>query len=210
MKFNQIKSDHSGFSLVEIMIAMVIAIISLGAIYSVFASVQKTSTSNEVNARVMQSLRTSIDLMESDIRMAGFDRFGVAGAGIEAATAINLRFTADRDLDGAIYTDSSLSDGLEERDLERITYFYDAPNNRLRQCLSEGTKDEWDTVAENVENFSFQYFDENNDLIAIPITDLSLIRFVEVSITVSQSAGISGDISRTITRRIYCRNLAMK
>jgi type II secretory pathway component PulJ len=172
------------------MIAMVIGILSLGAIYGVFASVQKTSTNNEVNARVMQSLRTSIDLMESDIRMAGLDRFGVAGAGIEAATAINLRFTADRDLDGAIYTDSSLSDGLEERDLERITYFFDATNNRLRQCLSEGTKDEWDTVAENVESFSFQYFDENNNLIAFPITDLSLIRFVEVFITISQSAGI--------------------
>lgn len=191
------------------MIAMAIAILSLGAIYSVFASVQKTSTNNEVNARVMQSLRNSIDLMESDIRMAGFDRFGVAAAGIEVATATNLRFTSDRNLDGVINA-ADLSDGLGEEDLERITYLYDGANNRLRQCLSEGSTNAWDTVAENVENFSFRYFDENNNLIAFPITDLALIRFIEVSITVSQAAGLSGDVSRTITRRIFCRNLAMK
>jgi type IV pilus assembly protein PilW len=111
MIHNPLKSSRSGFSLVELMIAMVIAIVSLGAIYGVFASVQKTSTSNEVTAGVMQSLRTSVDFMESDIRMAGLDRFGSAAAGIEVATATNLRFTADRNMNGTIDT-TDLSDGL--------------------------------------------------------------------------------------------------
>jgi type II secretion system protein J len=209
LKLYQLKRSHSGFTLIELMIAMAIAILSLGVIYKVFASVQKTSTNNEVNARVMQSLRTSIDLMESDIRMAGLDRFGAAAAGVEVATASNLRFTADRNMDGVINA-ADLSDGLQEQDLERITYSYDANNKRLRQCLSEGSTNAWDTVAENVENFSLKYFDADNILIPFPIIDNTLIRFVEVSITVSQPAGISGDLSRTITKRIYCRNMAMK
>jgi len=208
MIHNPLKSSRSGFSLVELMIAMVIAIVSLGAIYGVFASVQKTSTSNEVTARVMQSLRTSVDFMESDIRMAGLDRFGSAAAGIEVATATNLRFTADRNMNGTIDT-TDLSDGLQEVDLERITYFYDAANKRLRQCLSEGTTDEWDTVAENVENFSFIYFDANNNQIPFPILDNLLIRFIEVSISVRNPAGRADDVSRTITKRIFCRNLSM-
>jgi len=208
MIHNPLKSSRSGFSLVELMIAMVIAIVSLGAIYGVFASVQKTSTSNEVTARVMQSLRTSVDFMESDIRMAGLDRFGSAAAGIEVATATNLRFTADRNMNGTIDT-TDLLDALQQVDLERITYFYDAANKRLRQCLSEGTTDEWDTVAENVENFSFIYFDANNNQIPFPISDNLLIRFIEVSITVRNPAGRADDVSRTITKRIFCRNLSM-
>jgi prepilin-type N-terminal cleavage/methylation domain-containing protein len=213
MIHNTLKSSHSGFSVVELLIAMVIAGISLGAIYSVFASVQKTSTSNEVNARVMQSLRTCIGFMESDIRMAGLDRFGTAGAGIEVATATNLRLTADRSgpggiMDGTINT-ADLTDDLQEQDLERITYSYDAAGKRLRQCLSEGTTDAWETVAENVDNFGFRYFDANNNLIAFPILDNTLIRFVEVSITVQQPAGMAIPVSRTITKRIFCRNLAM-
>jgi len=208
MIHNPLKSSRSGFSLVELMIAMVIAIVSLGAIYGVFASVQKSSTSNEVTARVMQNLRTSIDFMESDIRMAGLDRFGTAAAGIEVATATNLRFTADRNMNGTIDT-TDLLDALQQVDLERITYFYDAANKRLRQCLSEGTTDEWDTVAENVENFSFIYFDANNNQIPFPISDNLLIRFIEVSITVRNPAGRADDVSRTITKRIFCRNLSM-
>ena len=208
MIHNPLKSSRSGFSLVELMIAMVIAIVSLGAIYGVFASVQKSSTSNEVTARVMQNLRTSVDFMESDIRMAGLDRFGTAAAGIEVATATNLRFTADRNMNGTIDT-TVLSGGLQEQDLERITYIYDAVNKRLRQCLSEGTANAWDTVAENVENFSFIYFDANNNQIPFPISDNLLIRFIEVSITVRNPAGRADDVSRTITKRIFCRNLSM-
>ena len=177
------KSRSSGFSLVELMVVMAIAAIAIGAIYGVFASVQKTSTSNEVVARVMQSLRTAVGVMESDIRMAGLDRFDTAGAGIEAAAATLLRFTADRNMDGAINT-ADVTDGVQEQDLERITYSYDGANRRLRQCLSEGTLGEtWDTVAENVQGFQLSYFDADDAALSLPIADLTLIRSVAVTMT---------------------------
>lgn len=200
-------SRSSGFSLMELMVVMAIAAIAIGAIYGVFASVQKTSTSNEVVARVMQSLRTAVGVMESDIRMAGLDRFDTAGAGIEAATATLLRFTADRNMDGAINT-ADVTDGVQEQDLERITYSYDGANRRLRQCLSEGTADAWETVADNVDNFNLQYFDENNNLLALPIVDTTIIRAVEVALTIRQTAGRADDVTRTITKQIFCRNLS--
>lgn len=197
-----------GFTLIELMIAMVIGLFALGSIYGVFAAVKRTSTSNEVSARVMQSLRTSIGFMESDIRMAGLDSTGAAAAGIESATATYLRFTADRNMDGAINT-ANVLDGIQEQDLERITYSYDAANNRLMQCLSEGTTNAWETVAENVEDLRFQYFDEDNNLLVFPIADNAMIRTVEVSITVQQPAGLAKDISRAVTKGIFCRNLSM-
>jgi prepilin-type N-terminal cleavage/methylation domain-containing protein len=142
MAATNLVGNKNGFTLIEFAVVIAIMSIVLGAIYSVFASTNRSTTNNEVIAEVMQNLRTSIDFMEQDIRMAGLDRFDSANAGVEAATAVNLRFTADRNMDG------TLNDNLE-----RITYSYDAANKRLRQCLWEGTLNDWQTVAENVTNF---------------------------------------------------------
>jgi type II secretion system protein J len=203
-----ILNNRRGFTLIELLMVIAISTLVLGAMYQVFASVQKTGTSNEVAARVMQSLRTSIGFLEQDIRMAGLDQTGTAGAGIEVATATESRFTSDRNMDGAINI-ADVSDGIQDQDLERITYSYDAANRRLRQCLSQGTTDSWDTVAEGVENFFFEYFDENNTLLSFPILDLSKIRTVAMSLTITQPAGIAGQLSRTATKRVFCRNLSM-
>lgn len=189
--------SKSGFTLIELVVVMAIMSIVLGAIYSVFAATNQSTTNNEVIAEVMQNLRSSIDFMEQDIRMAGLDRFGSANASIEAATAENLRFTADRNMDGA------LNDNIE-----RITYLYDAANNRLRQCLWEGTLNDWQTVAENVTNFQFFYLDEDDNLLAFPIANLSEIRTVVVSMSIQQSSGRSEPVERTINKRILCRNLS--
>ncbi|MDH3886240.1 MAG: prepilin-type N-terminal cleavage/methylation domain-containing protein [Desulfobacterales bacterium] len=188
--------SKSGFTLIELTVVIAIMSIVLGAIFSVFAATNRSATNNEVIAEVMQNLRISIDFMEQDIRMAGLDRFDSANAGIEAATATNLRFTADRNMDGA------LNDSIE-----RITYLYDAANNRLRQCLWEGTLNDWQTLAENVTNFQFSYLDADDNLLAFPIADLNQIRTVVVSISVEQPSGRSGPVERTINKRILCRNL---
>lgn len=196
MAATNLLENKKGFTLIELTVVIAIMSIVLGAIYSVFAATNRSTTNNEVIAEVMQNLRTSIDFMEQDIRMAGLDRFGSANAGIEAATATNLRFTADRNMDDV------LNDNIE-----RITYFYDAANNRLRQCLWEGTLDDWQTVAENVTNFQFSYMDADDNLLAFPIADLSEIRTVVVSMSIEQPAGRSEPVKRTINKRILCRNL---
>jgi type II secretory pathway component PulJ len=190
------------------MVAIAFFAIAVGALFAVFSSVQRTSTSNEVTARVMQSLRTAVGVMESDIRMAGLDRFGTAGAGIEAATATMLRFTADRNMDGTINTADVSDNSIDDQDLERITYAYDPANRRLRQCLSEGTTDAWETVSDNVDNLTFQYVDTNDNPLPSPVADTTAIRAVELSLTIRQTAGRADDVTRTITKQILCRNLS--
>ena len=76
-----------GFTLAEVIIALGIMSILLVAIYGVSAAASRSATKNEVAAEVMQNLRTSMDFMEQDIRMAGLDRFGLAGAGIARLSA---------------------------------------------------------------------------------------------------------------------------
>jgi len=199
---------QSGFALVELLIALAIASVALAAVFSVYWSVTKSSTSNEVTAEVLQNLRTSVVILEQDLRMAGLDRFGTASSGIESATATSIRFTADRNMDGTINV-ADLSDGIQEVDLERITYSYDAANKRLRQCLSEGTTGEsWDTVAENVTGFQLAYFDSNDAALAVPVVDSTLIRSATLSMAVTEPAGFNRTVSRTLTKRILCRNLS--
>jgi hypothetical protein len=146
--------------------------------------------------------------MEQDIRMAGLDRLGSANAGIVNADATSLEFTADRDVDGIIDV-ADLTNGILNEDLERITYTYDAANQRLMQCLYETTGENWDTVAENVDSFQFRYLDGDDNLLTIPIADLAEIRTVLLTISITQSAGRAEPVTREITRRILCRNLTM-
>ena len=216
MMRNPLKNSRSGFTLVEVLIAMAISSLLLGAVYSIFTSSQNINTSNEVTARIMQSLRTSLDLMESDIRMAGLTNHMLNNtsiyAGIVDASGIKLQFTADRNMDGTINTldPAHLAGGLQESDFEQITYSYNAATKQLRQCLSEGTANEsWDTVSDNVDSFNFSYFDVNNNVIANPALNLTSICSVKVTITVGQPAGRAGNISRTMSRQILCRNFAM-
>lgn len=212
MQIKQCSINKRGFTLIEILVAMMIFGIALTAIYSVLASVRKSSTMNEVNSRVMDSLRTSIGIMEHDIRMAGLDRHNSASAGIqwqpELPTNIKLHFTADLDMDGTIDVADS-SDGIQEADLERITYTYNPATKKLEQCLSDGTIN-CDVVAEDVENFEFTYFDENEAVI-VPVDEESTrkIRAVAVTMTISKPAGISGLITRSMTKHVLCRNLTM-
>jgi hypothetical protein len=141
--------------------------------------------------------------------MAGLDRFATAHAGVEDATAARFRFTADRSMDGLINA-ADLSNGIQEEDLERITYAYDSSSKQLRQCLSEGAPQEsWETVAEHVENFQVQYFDENENLLGFPITDLTAIRSVLVSLTIRQTSGFKRDVTKALSKKIFCRNLSM-
>ena len=206
MKRNVLAGDKKGFMMAEVLVALAMLSIIIGAVYAVFASVNRTSVNNEVTATVMQNMRTSIEFMEQDIRMAGLDRFNSADSGIEVATASNLQFTADRNMDGVINF-AVLADGVQEVDLERITYAYDAANKRLRQCLYEETVDDWETVAENVDDFQFTYLDADGNPLVFPIADLSEIQSVQISMTLEQSSGLAGSVSRTLNKRILCRNL---
>ena len=212
MQLWKCSGNKQGFTLIEILVAMIIFGIALTAIYSVLSSVRKSSTMNEVNSRVMDRLRTGIGIMEHDIRMAGLDRYKSAGAGIqwqpELPSNIKLHFTADLNKNGIIDVANPI-DGIQEDDLERITYMYNPASKSLEQCLSDGATN-CDVVAENVENFEFTYLDEDEAVI-VPVDEESTrrIRAVEVTMTISKPAGISGPVKRSLTKHVLCRNLTM-
>ena len=61
-----------GMTIVELMIAMVIGLIVLGAVSSVFISTRQTFRTTDSLSRIQESARYALEMMARDIRMAGY------------------------------------------------------------------------------------------------------------------------------------------
>lgn len=188
--------SSGGFSIIELLVAMAVLSIIVVGIANVFISFNRLSTSQEVAAGVQQSVRIAIDFMVGDIQMAGLDPVKTTNAGIEVATATNIRVTSDRNLDG----------GIDNSDYERITYVYDSANNELDRILYEGTGSQSNqSVIDNVTDLTFTYLD-SNDAVTGTLAD---IRTVKISLTVAEPAGRDGTVQRTYITRARCRNIGL-
>jgi len=202
--------SKTGFSLVELILAMGISLIILIAIYSVFTITSKNFTTQNATASAQQSLRTAIGLMARDIRAAGLDPIDSDNFGVEHATSTKIRVTADS-IDGT----GEFNGTVDETNFERITYEFQG--NQIVQTLYEGTASQNPApLISNINNVQFSYLAaDNSDLIdyglsppQVPPDELINIRTVEIEITVAEPAGIDGPVSRTLTRRVECRNMA--
>ncbi len=69
---NSDKRYESGFTLIELMIAMAIGIIVMAAIYQVYRSQQKSYVTQQMVIEMQQNARSAMLLMEREIRMAGY------------------------------------------------------------------------------------------------------------------------------------------
>src|SRR5665647_2315671 len=126
--YNMNKSSNNsyGFTLVEIMIALAISGIIMSAIYSAYVAQQRTYLAQEQVAEMQQNIRAALDMMEREIRMAGYDPTGQARAGIVQATAGRINFTQD-----ITNSTGAAPDGDEKLDgpNENITFGFSTAND---------------------------------------------------------------------------------
>ena len=184
-----------GFTLVEVLVSMAILSVLFGTIYRTFDSVNRSYTNENVKAGVQQKSRIGIDLMARDIRLAGLDPLGSAGAGFIAANTDtnSIQFTADLNYDG------DLEDPFED-------IIYTLNGNLLQQTSDLGTGPVTATLLDNVIDLTFTYMDQADNLLLEPVA-VDQIRTVLISLTMQRPAGRNGIVSRTYTTRIRCRNL---
>ena len=83
----------AGFGLIELMIAMVLGLLVLGAAFAVFMSNQNTFRANEGLNRMQESARVAFELMSRDIRAAG----GSACSNASVVESTGAQSTAFRD-----------------------------------------------------------------------------------------------------------------
>lgn len=197
---------HKGFSLIELLVAMVIMSIVSLAIYSVFSVASKTYTTQGVTADVQQSVRAAMEVMLQDIREAGLDPTSSGNFGMEVAEVSKLRFTSDS-IDAGI---NDYNGVLDDTNSERITYLLQG--TQLDQILYETTASADSlSLVSDVQNLAFTYFDSDGNNLGspVPVLQLENIRTISVSITVLEPAGLDESVSRTLTKQVKCRNMGL-
>jgi type IV pilus assembly protein PilW len=173
--------SNQGFSMVELLVAMVVALLALEAIYSTFLNQHRSYRIQEETAEMQQNLRAAMLYMEREIRMAGCDPIGTADARIIKAERTRIRFTED------VRGNSSGSDpdGNADDPNEDITYSLKGKN------LVKNTGGGNHVVAQNIDAIDFVYLDGsspphelNDPLIGgdVPPGKINQIRSVEITI----------------------------
>ncbi len=200
------KIDKKGFTAVELLISLAIMSMTLGSIYSLYMSFIRTCTKESVKIKLQQNVRSSLDMMIRDIRLAGLDPEGTGEFGIIAVTPQSIKFTADRDMDGELDIPNA-ADGIDLSDLEYMEYEFDDVNGIVRMSLYKPpdgtTKEMSDTLVENVTGLTFSYFTSND----VTTSNLDDIRTVGIEMTIRKISARDGPVSRTLIKRVICRNL---
>jgi len=141
-------NPRSGFSLVELLVAMAITGVVMAAVFKIYTTQQDSYVLQEQVAEMQQNGRTAKYVMTREIRMVGYDPTGLAGAGFISAGANLIHFTMDMN-ENEDTTDPG----------DNITYSVSADKELMR---NDGFNNQ--PVVENVEAVGFAYaYDEDND-----------------------------------------------
>jgi prepilin peptidase dependent protein B len=210
---------YAGFSLTEMMVALVINLLLFSALITLFASnlthYQKTLDSN----RLTQQLQSALTLMSNDIRRAGY--WGNASSNIGSSPNANPFMTSGTDI--ATYLSNTCIlfsyDKNDNGSLPAISTSYDDErygyrlNNQTIQTRPYGASfncnasaTEWETITDtNIQITSLTF-----TLITQTVpsggssSDSILMRSVDISITGRLSK--DNTITRTLTQHIRIMN----
>ena len=197
-------NDTKGFTLVEVLVAVAISLILLGAVYAAVNSVQRSSAGIEKKVTAQQDVRPSLELMAMEIRMASYNSnfteniwldisncFSVAAnqsyRGIQEATASSITVEMDIDESGEV----------GDHNNEIIRYAYDAANQyitRSTNCAggaqpflgdrADSGRPRTVRVINDASMPVFRYFDGSGNVIAALPAGIPDIRTIEITLAV--------------------------
>ena len=186
-------STQRGFSLVELLTALAIGSVVVASMYGAFVQQQRVSTQQEQVTEARQNTRLSMDAMIEEIREAGFDPGGFAGAGIKEADATHIRFTRDLNCNGSLAS-SAPKRNVTDTTSEDIVYILNTTTQVLGRGgylddkLSGGTQ----PVASNIIGLNFCYILSTNlngpCTSNLLLSDLPNIRAVQITLTARATA----------------------
>jgi len=140
---------------------MAIAGVVMAAVFKVYTTQQDSYLIQEQMAEMQQNGRTAKYIMTREIRMAGYDPFGTAGARFESAARDSVRFTMDILPENA---DGTIGDGTISVPGDDITYsvFEDDSDGQIKLGRNDGVNNR--AIVENIEAVGFGYaFDNDED-----------------------------------------------
>jgi len=197
--FNRYTPDpESGFTLIEIMIAMLISVIVISGVYSAYTAQLESYSTQEKVAEMQQNIRSAMMIMTREIREAGCDPTEFTNAGIVSATMGQIQFT--RDIAGNAIAPNEGDGALDDAN-ENISFGFsaavDADSNGIADGGTAGA--DWSApgnfgrnsggslqpIAENVDAVEFNYIlSDGTSSTAPDSSNINEIRAVQVSMLV--------------------------
>lgn len=184
--------SRRGFTLVELLVAMAVGLVVLGAMYAVFTMQNRELIQQDMVTAMQQNARAALEMMTREIRMAGYNpakkTTGWSSSpttapgpapGIVTADAAVLAFVADLDGD----SDTTYADNENEN----ITYSLcvaGACSPCRWKCLARTANGVLQTVAEDIEALVFKYYNAGGAELTTPVAaaDLASIRKIKVAV----------------------------
>ncbi|MFC1868886.1 PilW family protein [Thermodesulfobacteriota bacterium] len=180
--------NEKGFTLSELLVAMVIALIVMASGYSMYMSQQKAYEITESVSGLQQNLRAAMFFLERELRMAGYNPTRATSGAFTFTniTATSVTFT----------TDSETEDGVLGTG-ETVTYSFNSADNTLRREAGSGGAQ---VVADNITGLSLVYLNKDG---GTPASGAD-VRAVDVTLTAQEDTH-----TRQSSTRVRCRNMGL-
>ncbi len=189
--------NRPGFTLVELLIAMVVALLVSGAVYASYKVQQRTSKAQDQVTRIQQNLRAGMEMMTTDFKHVGFDPYLTGVYEIDAGSGPSrFNFTADNCENGEIpkavgagnCATGPYSAGQPMGPLDMAETFsyglFDSDGDGVDDALMREATVPPVPIAENIERVDFYYIKDNGAATPSPVTQAErrCIRSVRVTL----------------------------
>ncbi len=188
------KESRRGFTLVEVLVAMVVGLIILSAIYAVYVYQQRELRRQERITEVQQIARIAMEMMTRDMTMAGFGPAAVSKC-TGTTTATN-----EPGCVGIAQAQSGLLSFRTYRNGANEKITYKLVGASLRRVINAALDDPSQEVVSNVQTLAFTYVYD-----PAASTDLKDLRKISISLTISAP----NTTPYTLTSQVTPRNMAL-
>jgi len=212
---NQNRISTKGLTLIELLVALVICGVVIGGIYRVFIAQSKAHTVQEQVVEVQQGIRSAMEILLRDLRMAGYDNDSLTS---------NISIVNPVVVD-PVNGDQKVTVNYEYDDTHRHEVMYYLDNGNLRRQLTiwpdvGASTSTNDVILEHVEGLNFTYgVDTNSDgsldsWVSAGAIGINKVMAVRVALTASPdqtNPDVKNWVSpRTLTSAVTIRNLCFK
>jgi prepilin-type N-terminal cleavage/methylation domain-containing protein len=144
----KLELSKKGVTLIELLVALVICGIVIAGIYRVFIAQTRAYTVQDQVAEVQQTIRSAMELMLRDIRMAGFQ------SNINPVTLVTTIFPGDNSL--TVRADAIRVE-YQRGGRNTVVYYRDGSQQLIRDVYIDGNLSTTDVFLQNVSALNFTY-----------------------------------------------------
>ena len=202
--------NRKGVTLIELLVALVITGMVAAGIYQVFIAQSKAYTVQDQVTEVQQSVRSAMEILLRDLRMAGYDNDNPLSTITINSPIANLS-------DNTITVNYEYYDKtLAQYQKHTVGYWRDGGSSRLfRQLTVNDVATLQETLLENVENLNFTYgvdVDEDGALDNwVPAGSIGMSKVVAVRVTLTaRPVQINPDHNKMISPRTLVSNVTLR